>query len=335
MTRVLFLNPNHADYLPDGVFHGLRMLLGADAVDYPKADYLYATASESVRGRLWGRGFTLYGLLDDQEIDRSYILPRALDGEFDLVVFGDIWHNFGLWTEWGPQLQRAGVPMAVLDGEDRTAPYPYHWQWWRRPSWWFLPRAHTRAAVFKREITPRTRWFASYLLLPPVLGRTLGMRSIGFSIPAEKIVDHLPSKETDFPRHIVDPELAQRLGADTGHAFTAESDYYSDLQRARFGITTKRAGWEALRHYEIAANAAVPCFRNLDRKPPLCAPFGLDATNCLIYRDADDLLAQVAAVDEERYSALQSGALKWARANTTLARATELLTACGISHEGG
>lgn len=330
MPRILFLNPNHADYLPDGVFHGLRTLLGADAVDYPRADYLYSTASQSVRGRLWGQGFTLYGLLDDLEIDRTYVLPRALDGEFDLVVFGDIWHSFGLWTEWGPQLARAGVPMAVLDGEDRDGPYPYHWHWWRRPGWWFLPRAHNRAAFFKREITPRTRWFASYLMLPPPFGRTLGMRPTSFSIPAEKIVQHLPVKRADFPRHIVDPELTKRLGGATSHAFSVEAEYYDDLQGARFGITTKRAGWDAMRHYEIAANAAVPCFRDLQRKPATCAPFGLDDTNCLIYRGADDLLAQIAGLSDERYAALQAGTLAWARANTTVARAAELLTACGL-----
>lgn len=334
VPRILFLCPGHQDYLADGILHGLRAILGTDAVDYPKSQHLYVTASDSTRSRLWGKGFTLSGLLPDPEIDRSFVLTRALDGEFDLVIFADIWHQFGLWTEWGPQLQKAGVRLAVLDGSDRPASYPYHWRWWRRPSWWLLPRAHNRATVFKREITPRTRWYASYLMLPPAFGRTLGLRPVSFSIPGEKIIDHAPTKETDFPRHIVDPELAVRLGTSTGHAFTSEEDYYNDLQRSRFGITTKRAGWDAMRHYEIAANCAVPCFRDLDRKPATCAPFGLDATNCIIYHDADDLLAQIAVLDETRYEALQTAAMAWVRANTTVARAKEVLTACGISLPG-
>jgi hypothetical protein len=330
LPRVLVVNPNHEDYLTDGVFHGLRTLLGVDAVDYPKAEFLYDSATAGVRGRVRGGGFTLYGLLPDLPIDRDHLLPRALTGEFDLVVFGDIWRTFGLWAEWGPQLHAAGVPLAVLDGADRVEPYPYAGLWWRVPAWWFLPRAHNRAVSFKRELTPLTRWFASYLMLPPRLGRKLGLLPISFSIPSEKVLDAPPAKDRDFPRHIVDPELAARVGGQGDYAFNDEADYRRDLQRSRFGVTVKRAGWDALRHYEIAACGAVPCFRRLDRKPVTCAPFGLDVGNCIAYKDADDLLTQIGTLDEGCYAALQAGALAWAAANTTVARAQELLKACGI-----
>ena len=331
MPRVLFVNSSTQDYLADGLFHGLRTLLGADAVDFPRAEYLYDTAPREFVSNLYGRGFTLYGLLPDLAVDRHHVLWRALAGEFDLVVFGDIWRSFGLWSEWGPRLAAGGVKLAVIDGSDAAKPYPYSWFWWRHRCWWFLPRAHNRARYFKREITPSTRWYASYLALPPPFGRTLGIRPISFAIPAEKIVSGPPDKDKDFPAHIVDEELARRLGANTRYAFADEREYYADLQRSRFGITTKRAGWDALRHYEIAANGAVPCFRELDRKPASCAPVGLDRTNCISYRDADDLLAQVEALDESRYAELQANALEWARTSTTVVRSRELLAACGLA----
>ncbi|HTC73142.1 MAG TPA: hypothetical protein VK655_09655 [Solirubrobacteraceae bacterium] len=334
MPRILLVNSNHEDYLADGVFHGLRTLLGADVIDFPKAEYLYDTAGPAVLGRVRGGAFTLYGLLPDLAVDRDHLLPRALDGEFDLVIFGDIWRSFGLWTEWGPQLKAAGVPLAVLDGSDRVEPYPYAGLWWRVRSWWFLPRAHTRALSFKREIVPATRWFASYLMLPPALGRSLHLRPISFSIPESKIIDSASHKDQEFARHVVDEELAARVGAQTSYAFAGEAEYRADLARSRFGVTTKRAGWDALRHYEIAASATVPCFRDLERKPATCAPFGLNAGNCLAYRDADDLLARVARIGEDEYASLQAGALAWARANTTTARARELLSGCGISLAG-
>jgi hypothetical protein len=50
----------------------------------------------------------------------------------------------------------------------------------------------------------------------------------------------------------------------------------------------------------------------------------------VVYRDADDLLAQVEALDEPAYGRLQQGALSWARASTTEVRAREFLEACGL-----
>jgi hypothetical protein len=333
MPRVLIVNSNYEDYLADGLLHGSRALLGDDAVDFPKAEYMYDTIAPEVRSRVRGGAFTLYGLLEDVPIARDHILARALDGEFDLVVFGDIWRSFGLWTEWGPQLHRAGVPLAVIDGADRVEPYPYSGLWWRVPGWWFLPRAHNRAIYFKREITPWTSWFASYLALPPPLGRRLGLRPIALSIPAKKVLRAAPEKSKDFPRHIVDGDLAERVGGMSAYAFDDENGYYADLRASRFGITTKRAGWDALRHYEIAACGAVPCFRDLDRKPPRCAPFGLGPDNSISYRSADELLERIAQLDEAEYARLQAGALAWARRNTTVARARELLVACGVEVE--
>jgi hypothetical protein len=335
--RVLFLAPGHDDFLADGLFHGLRTLLGPAAVDVPRIDHLYADHPVERRARLHGLGFTLAGLLgDDRGVDRDRAAFRAVDGEFDLVVFADIWRNFGAWTQWMPPLRAAGVPMAVLDTSDRVEPYPYAGLWWRQRLWWTLPRVLDRAAHFKREVTDWTGWFRSYLLVPGPVARRAGaltrsLRPIAFSIPAERIVDSPPPKAKAWPAHVVDPEVAQRVGAQTSYAFADAAAYHADLRASRFGVTTKKAGWDALRHYEIAAAGAVPCFRDLDRKPARCAPFGLDATNAIAYRDAEDLLRRTAALDDRAYAALQAGALAWARASTTVVRARQLLQACGLA----
>jgi hypothetical protein len=333
VPRVLFVNPNYVDYLADGLFHGLRTALGADVVDFPKAEPMYRTHSAERRDALRGHGFTLYGLLDDIDVDRHAVLERAEQGEFDLVVFSDIWRTFGLFTEWAPQLE-GRVPMAVIDGADRVEPYPYAGLWWRRRGWWFLPRALGRATYFKREITPWTWWFRSYLTLPPPVARRLGllrdMRPIAFSIPAEKIVAEPPPKTKEFGSHVVDEEVAPRVGGRTTYAFDSEAAYYDDLRASRFGVTTKRAGWDCLRHYEIAANGAVPCFRDLSSKPPLAAPHGLGPGNCIEYGSADELLARTGALSSDRYAELQAGALEWASANSTRARADLFLESLGL-----
>ncbi len=83
-----------------------------------------------------------------------------------------------------------------------------------------------------------------------------------------------------------------------------------------------KAGWDALRHYEIAGNGAVPCFRDLDRKPPRCAPHGLrPGVQLPSLPDADQLFREVDAVRNDRYAKLATGALAWARQNTTVRRA--------------
>jgi hypothetical protein len=334
--RVLFLSPPSEDYLADGLFHGLRTLLGDRLVDYPKNEAMYRSYPLERRTELYGRGFTLYALLDDIEVDRQRPYERALGGEFDLVVFADIWRTFGRFVELGPTLARAGLRAAVIDTADRVEMYPYAGEWWRNPAWWFLPRAHARFPYFKREITPDTQFFRYYMLFPRVTAGRLpvarGVRSIAFSIPEEKIVSEPPVKTKLLGSHVVDPELAAALGKDGArYSFGTEDEYYADLQTSRFAVTTKRAGWEALRHYEIAANGCVPCFRDLDRKPPLCAPHGLGDSNVICYHSAADLMAKLEAVDEATYARLQRGALDWARANSTLARARGFLQELGLA----
>jgi hypothetical protein len=333
VPRILFVNPNFEDMLSDGLFHGLRTLLGDDVLEFPKAEPMYSTHPAERRSRLYGRGFTLYGMLEDIPLDRNRCLDRAREGEFDLVVFSDIWRTFGPYTEWIPQLGRQRV--AVIDGSDRVEPYPYAGVWWRRRLWWLLPRAHNRTEFFKREITPLTYWFRSYLLLPGSVGRRLGllrrMRPIAFSIPEEKIVAELPPKEKLLGAHVVDEEVARKVGARSSYVFEAEEDYYADLRASRFGVTTRRAGWDCLRHYELAASGCVPCFRDLDRKPASCAPHGLNDSNCITYRGADELMATLDAIGDEEYERLQHGALAWARANTTRERALAFLGALDLA----
>jgi hypothetical protein len=93
----------------------------------------------------------------------------------------------------------------------------------------------------------------------------------------------------------------------------------------------RKAGWDALGHYEIAGNGAVPCFRALRRKPARCAPHGLvPGANCIAYENADDLVRQVDAITDDRYLELATGALAWARSNTTRSRAESLLSTLGL-----
>lgn len=332
--KILYLSSSVEDYLSDALFHGLRCLLGADVVDFPKSELLYNNCPEHVRKQARGNGFTLYtGLLEDIPVDRFNIVAKVQQDYFDLVVISDIWRQFGWFVELRPWLKAEKT--IVLDGADTPQTYPYAGLWWRRPYYWFLPRAHTSFPYYKREWTEKTRFDTWSRALPQAIRARLPLaatpRRIAFSIPAEKIVRERPPKTKDFPTHVVDAELAARLGrAQTGYAFNTEQDYYADLQSARFGITTKRAGWDCLRHYEIAANGAVPCFRGLDDKPATCAPHGLTRENCIVYRGADDLLGQIAALSDCAYDRLQQSSMRWVWENSTEGRARQLLAELGL-----
>jgi hypothetical protein len=83
---------------------------------------------------------------------------------------------------------------------------------------------------------------------------------ISFSIPPEKIVDAVPPKKR-LLAHIIPGDLSTYI-------YKTEEDYYQGYKDSYFGITTKKAGWDCMRHYEILANGCIPLFQNIWNIPP-------------------------------------------------------------------
>jgi hypothetical protein len=265
-------------------------------------------------------------------IERLRIVERARAGEFDLVVVGDVWRSWGLWAQLLTHAPTARI--AVLDGADWATLFPYSRRLLASPAR-AIPRPHVRASYFKREWTPRTAASRFLHALPPSVAarvwRPPRLHPISFAIPAERLARDAPGKDRLFATQVVDPEVAAGLGrTGTGYAFTEEDAYYDDLRRSRFGITMKRAGWDCLRHYELAASGCIPCFRELDRKPATCAPHGLvPGGNCLAYDSWAGLIHQVESLSTEQEAHLRQGTLAWAAKNTTVERARQLLRVLG------
>ena len=84
---------------------------------------------------------------------------------------------------------------------------------------------------------------------------------ITFSIPFEKIVTRIPSK-TKILSDII-PDFARRYNYNT------ETEYYNEYKQSFFATTTKKAGWDCMRHYEIIANGCIPYFPNIEECPLL------------------------------------------------------------------
>ncbi len=72
--KVLFFHHNQPDYLAEGLFHGLRSLLGKNCVDIPRYDSMYTPLTDSMKSKLRGNGFSLYKLLGEisELADKKY-----------------------------------------------------------------------------------------------------------------------------------------------------------------------------------------------------------------------------------------------------------------------
>ncbi|MGA8153894.1 MAG: hypothetical protein WB952_23285 [Terriglobales bacterium] len=224
------------DYLCDMLFHGLRSELGADVVDSERIWYMYAGEfgeGRHDRSKLYGRGFTVYGLLgSDSSVDRTDLERKILAKYFDLVVYGSIQRCSRFLRE----VLLAYPPEQILfvDGEDHTA---------------VISQLLGRGIYFKRELS----------------SATAGVWPIQFAIPQERI-GTAPRPKLKL-QAFVDPRDTRT------YIHQNEASYYGDYAESLFGVTMKKAGWDCLRHYEIMANGCVPWFLDLDKCSPTTMVF--------------------------------------------------------------
>lgn len=318
ISRVLFLTESREDYLADSLLHGL-ITLGLEVVDYPRKQVLYAgsqSCSAAPHLGVRGHGFTLYGLIPDRAVDRSFVIQRLESAWFDLVVIGQVWRQWGQLLDLAPFLQK--VPVVLLDGDDDTRLFHLSGTRVRRYGWQPFPIRSGRCLYLKREWHGDSRH-----------GRWCRVIPASFSIPEVKIQrPDIKIKSQQIASHCVDAEVANACRLHTSYAFASEKEYYSDISRSFFAITTKRGGWDCLRHYEIAAAGSVLCFKNLEFKNANCAPHGLEpGVNCLSYSSWQDLEQQLHVLEEDldRYSLMLSNSTHWIASNSTKQAALRLL----------
>jgi hypothetical protein len=320
--NILYFTSPGCDNLEDAYLHGLRGLFGAAVVDYPKKDVMYRGWSARPPTEMYGRLFTLWRTLDDVPIDRTDIDQKLRADFFDLIIFGSIHRTQPFFQFYESMLNPKKT--ILLDGEDDSGIYA---------------AAARKFVYFKRELSAKASYYYNHKLVPKFLyeRRTFhpNILPISFAIPKEKLTTGISraDKTSLFPAHIVDEELrthddvARYAKNDSSVAliFDDETDYYQNLQHSKFGITTKRGGWDCLRHYEIAANGAVMCFRDLDKKYRLCAPHGLNSENCILYSSADDLLRLVNTMLDGDYDNFLTKGYEWIATQTTETKAADMI----------
>jgi len=85
---------------------------------------------------------------------------------------------------------------------------------------------------------------------------------ITFSIPEEKVISEVPTKTK-----LISDLIPGSPGDTKAYMFYNETDYYNEYKTSIFAKTTKKSGWDCMRHYEIMANGCIPYFPNIEECP--------------------------------------------------------------------
>jgi hypothetical protein len=256
-VRILYLTHAVPDYLSDDLLYGLRALLGADVVDYPRKDVLYRSSPlRPLANALYGAGFHCFGL-DDTVVDRSDLAAKVAGGHFDMIL------NSSAWRIACPLHPRLGV----IDGEDRPALHSRYLG--RVPLYW------------KRELLqPRADVEPILFALPDFLDDAT-------VLPRVK-AHHASFRMTSGIRR----ELAAAFPPQ--YTFSSWREYQRDIKQSWFAISPRGGGYDCQRHYEILGQAVLCLF--VDAQAPwLMRESFRDGDNCLTFASVAELQAKIAA----------------------------------------
>lgn len=220
-----------ADYQADMLLHGFRNMFGNSVVDHNRSWWIYS--GDFGPGKLDDsvhKGWTIYRSLgDDSGVDRTDIENKIQTHFFDLIVFGYV--QYGIEQTYWDLAQAHYDPKDIifLDGMDGTD----------------IDYSRVgKCLYFKRELAhPIDQVYP-----------------VSFAIPDEKI-DLYPSNNKT---HIVAPMDPRNPAS---YIYKQEPEYYQQYAESLFGVTTKKGGWDCMRHYEILANNCIPWFLDLEDCP--------------------------------------------------------------------
>jgi hypothetical protein len=228
--KILFISNNKSmDYQCDIVFHGLKILYERDVYEISDNWFMFNDISEEQKRRQYGKGFTITGLLDSKL--KNVITISEIRKKIKQCFFDLIIYGSICRCQNFFGLVSLFYPkerIIVIDGEDTIG---------------ILKFFVDKTLYFKRELNNNYK----------------NVFPISFGIPKEKLINELKPKEK---------LLACIIPGDIStYIYDNETDYYNDYAMSYFAKTTKKAGWDCLRHYEIIANGCIPYFPDLSKCP--------------------------------------------------------------------
>ena len=191
---------------------------------------------------LYGKGFTLYGKLEHSLKSSLTILSveEILDSieKYDLIIFTSIQRNFknnSLKDSYFHMLNKKNPnkEIYVIDGEDHQL---------------VDEEIASKSKYFKRELTEKYKSNAF---------------PISFCYPENELpLKRIEIKDKTQLLAPMDPRFLNSYIYD-------EEGYYQQYSKSIFGTTTKKAGWDCMRHYEILSVNTLPFFPGIEDKPKL------------------------------------------------------------------
>jgi hypothetical protein len=248
MKIYIYNHRNVTDYLKD-VF--LNHLLWSNSIEIHTNMWNainFKDYGEDRLKKLYGNGHTVWGKLESWNKDKLNFVGVAdiKKTDYDYIVFSEVIGlqllmedpNTNSLMDFPPWLTKVfekykREQIIVLDGLDRDT---------------VNEKIVDRTTYYKREIGTNCQH--------------LDIHPISFAYPA-----YAPTPKISDKTYLLAP--CDPRFAPNSYVFGNEFYYNMQYSKALFAVTTKKGGWDCMRHYEIIANNCVPYFPGIENKPKL------------------------------------------------------------------
>jgi len=246
ITSLPFIHPQaynlleHAsDFQMDQLYHGFMSLDDVLFQQYPYPRHMHKGIEKEELKKIWGMGYTLYGLLDEA--------PQAfpvLDSDLIIIPLHHTMVNKNemFYSYVKGILDQVKCPVIIVDG-------------WDQPE--YSEEIAKLCPYFKRELVDY---------------RTSAL-PIFFAIPEEKFCkdelnsDYLSRKIYDFSRMVPANFSWNTQHTVNYYKFGTEEEYYKQYQDSYYAWLCAKGGIFTGRTLEVIANNCCPYFGDIERYP--------------------------------------------------------------------
>lgn len=276
MLNILFVAcSGEIDYECHCLFHGLHELKNTTVYTLNDQPYMFADYPSEKRRLLYGMGFTIAAKIDPfkkHHQSKEEVEKCIMQHFYDLVIYGSIHRCLDLWDLVRDHYKKEEI--ICVDGEDWITPncyanfdYNVRMLEFKLPLYKYLGKEKSAnfTKFLLKEINRREEILNKCISCAIVFKRELNLnlypqvKPISFAIPSSIIVNKSPVKSRRLA--FIQP------GKPETYIYKTEEDYYKGYQESYWGLTTKKAGWDCLRHYEIMANGCIPYFPDIYECP--------------------------------------------------------------------